>query len=94
MSHYRPLRHLLVATLAAAGVHLDDVKAVVKSHLHFDHYGGNPELVDRTIFAQRVELETVRSTEHYNPPSAHGLRLYILLRDELNPRVFRRRGLR
>jgi hypothetical protein len=53
--HYRPLRHRLIAALAGAGVHFEDVKVVVNCHLHFDHCGGNPELVDRTIFTQRVE---------------------------------------
>jgi N-acyl homoserine lactone hydrolase len=67
-AHYRPLRRPLDAALAGAGARLEDIAVVVNCHLHFDHCGGNPELAGRTIFTQRVELETARSTENYTLP--------------------------
>ncbi|MGO9558259.1 MAG: N-acyl homoserine lactonase family protein [Acidimicrobiales bacterium] len=67
-AHYRPRRHTLDSALAGAGVHLGDVALVANCHLHFDHCGGNPELTGRTIFTQRIELETACSTEHYTLP--------------------------
>jgi N-acyl homoserine lactone hydrolase len=60
-----------------AGLRPEDVELVVNCHLHFDHCGGNAELAGRTIFTQRVELETARSTENYTLPQlidAPGLR--------------------
>lgn len=59
-AHYRPRRRLLAEALSTAGVSVADVRRVVNCHLHFDHCGGNPELVGRPIFTQRVELEAAK----------------------------------
>ena len=66
--HYHPRRRALHEAVAKAGGHLDEVRFVVNCHLHFDHCGGNPELAGRTIIAQRIELETARTQEHYTLP--------------------------
>lgn len=66
-AHYRPRRVPLVAALTAGGASLADVRQVVNCHLHFDHCGGNPELVGRPIFTQRVELEAARGPEYTLP---------------------------
>jgi len=67
-AHYRPRRHPLPAALAACGSTIEDVRLVVNCHLHFDHCGGNPSLLGRPVFAQRVELETALSTPGYTLP--------------------------
>ena len=50
----------LAEALSTAGVSVADVRHVVNCHLLFDHCGGNPELVGRPIFTQRVELEAAK----------------------------------
>jgi N-acyl homoserine lactone hydrolase len=64
-AHYRPRRRSLDTALTAVGMKVDDVDLVVNCHLHFDHCGGNPDLVGRKFFAQAVELATARSTVDY-----------------------------
>ena len=66
--HYRPVRRPLADTLALAGVSLDEVAWVANCHLHFDHCGGNPELVGRPVFAQEIELQTARESSDYTLP--------------------------
>jgi N-acyl homoserine lactone hydrolase len=58
---YRPRRVSLEAALATAGLARSDVALVVNCHLHFDHIGGNPQLVGRPVFCQQRELETARA---------------------------------
>ncbi len=80
-AHYRPRRHALAAALAAAGARKENVELLVNCHLHFDHCGGNPELPGRTVFAQRVELESARGTADYTLPDlvdAPGLHYQVL----------------
>jgi N-acyl homoserine lactone hydrolase len=67
-AHYRPRRRRLEASLSDVGATVDDVRWVINCHLHFDHCGGNPALPGRPIFAQRVELETARTTDDYTLP--------------------------
>ncbi|MEV6601878.1 N-acyl homoserine lactonase family protein [Actinoplanes sp. NPDC051346] len=67
-SHYRPRRIPLVEALAAVGRRPDDVRHIVNCHLHFDHCGGNPELPDRPIYAQRTELGLARTVEGHTLP--------------------------
>lgn len=67
-AHYRPRRHELAGALRAAGCRLDDVTHVSNCHLHFDHCGGNPQLVGRPVFAQAGELAEARSTSDYTLP--------------------------
>jgi glyoxylase-like metal-dependent hydrolase (beta-lactamase superfamily II) len=63
-AHYRPARRTLPDALAEAGVGVEDVKLVVSCHLHFDHCGGNPQLVGQPIVTQRLELEAARSADY------------------------------
>jgi N-acyl homoserine lactone hydrolase len=48
-----------------ADVALDSITAVVNTHLHFDHCGGNHLFPDRPIYVQRTELEDARTQEDY-----------------------------
>lgn len=79
-AHYRPAHRPLRAALLDAGARLEDVTLVVNCHLHFDHCGGNPDLVARPIFAQRVELEAARGVDYTLPElvDAPGLRYELL----------------
>ena len=63
-AHYRPTR----IPLARAVGNVDDVRYVVNCHLHFDHCGGNPQLVGRPVFTQRVELDAARRERDYTLP--------------------------
>ena len=60
---FRPTRAELAEALAAVGIDLRDVVAVVNSHLHFDHCGQNPALFGEAaaFYAQAAELETVKA---------------------------------
>jgi N-acyl homoserine lactone hydrolase len=64
---YQPSRAALGEVLALAGVELDDVVAVVNSHLHFDHCGQNPALFGAAtaFYAQAAEIETVEADAFY-----------------------------
>lgn len=79
-AHYRPRRRSLASALGAAGLALDDVHQIVNCHLHFDHCGGNPEMVGRPIFTQRAELEAARGVDYTLPDlvDAPGLRYEVL----------------
>ncbi|WP_020074721.1 N-acyl homoserine lactonase family protein [Cryocola sp. 340MFSha3.1] len=48
-----------------ADVDLDSITAVVNTHLHFDHCGGNHLFTGRPIYVQRAELEDARTREDY-----------------------------
>lgn len=48
-----------------ADVDLDSITAVVNTHLHFDHCGGNHLFAGRPIYVQRAELEDARTQEDY-----------------------------
>jgi N-acyl homoserine lactone hydrolase len=47
---------------------LDGVTAVVNTHLHFDHCGGNHLFAGRPIHVQRAELDDARTLEDYTIP--------------------------
>jgi N-acyl homoserine lactone hydrolase len=68
---YRPSRIDLRQLLSQFGVVLDDVVAVVNSHLHFDHCGQNPALFGgATVFyAQATEIEQVEADHFYTDTS-------------------------
>ncbi len=57
---YRPQRVPLPQALAAHGVTVDQITAVVNCHLHFDHCGGNPLLTGRPVVCQREELRVAQ----------------------------------
>ncbi|MFL6077852.1 MAG: MBL fold metallo-hydrolase [Mycobacteriales bacterium] len=57
----------LAGALAAHGLALADVRYVMNCHLHLDHAGGNPQLPDRPIFAQRTEYDSVSEPDYHLP---------------------------
>ncbi|MCG8590217.1 MAG: N-acyl homoserine lactonase family protein, partial [Proteobacteria bacterium] len=61
---YRPRRVELAHALARAGASLEQVTAIVNSHLHFDHCGNNSLFPGIPIFVQEAELEAARQP-HY-----------------------------
>jgi N-acyl homoserine lactone hydrolase len=80
-AHYQPCRRPLDAALSAVDAATGDVRWVANCHLHFDHCGGNPMLVGRPVFTQRVELDTARTDENYTLPElvdAPGTRYQVL----------------
>jgi N-acyl homoserine lactone hydrolase len=64
---YTPTRTELDVALAEQGVELEEVVAVVNSHLHFDHCGQNPALFggSTAFYSQAIEVDTVRADEYY-----------------------------
>lgn len=47
---------------------LGSITAVVNTHLHFDHCGGNHLFAGRPIYVQRQELEDARTLDDYTIP--------------------------
>jgi N-acyl homoserine lactone hydrolase len=64
---YQPSRTDLGGLLAQLGIELDQIVAVVNSHLHFDHCGQNPALFGgaTTFYAQAAEIENVEADGFY-----------------------------
>lgn len=58
---YQPVRRSLLEALAEHGIHHDDIGAIVNSHLHFDHCGGNPLFPEVPIYAQEAEYAAAHS---------------------------------
>ncbi|MCC7267735.1 MAG: N-acyl homoserine lactonase family protein [Caulobacteraceae bacterium] len=61
---YAAKRTGLATALKAVGVNIEDIDAVVNSHLHFDHCGGNRLFPDAPIYMQAREREAARAL-HY-----------------------------
>lgn len=59
--HYQPVHRPLLEVLGEHGVHRDDVRGIVNSHLHFDHCGGNPLFPGVPIHVQAKELNAARA---------------------------------
>jgi 4-pyridoxolactonase len=53
------------AQLAKCGFTPEDVDAVINSHLHFDHCGGNKHLTRATTYLHRDELRQARTPEPF-----------------------------
>jgi 4-pyridoxolactonase len=53
------------AQLAKCGFEPDDVDAIINSHLHFDHCGGNRQLPRATTYLHRDELREARTPEPF-----------------------------
>lgn len=51
------------------GADLAGISAVVNTHLHFDHCGGNHVFAGTPIYVQRRELEDARTAEDYTIPA-------------------------
>jgi glyoxylase-like metal-dependent hydrolase (beta-lactamase superfamily II) len=62
--HYQPVHRPLLEVLGEHGVHRDDVYAIVNSHLHFDHCGGNPFFPGVPIQVQPQELEAAHGSNY------------------------------
>lgn len=56
-TNYQPRARDLREALAAAKLDPDEVRAIVNSHLHFDHCGQNREFPGIPIYVQRTELD-------------------------------------
>ncbi|MDJ0785995.1 MAG: N-acyl homoserine lactonase family protein [Myxococcota bacterium] len=54
---YQPERVALERALEEAGAGIDEVTAVINSHLHFDHCGNNRLFPGVPIYAQEAELD-------------------------------------
>ncbi|MBN9153536.1 MAG: N-acyl homoserine lactonase family protein [Microbacterium sp.] len=57
-----------LTTLDTLDVDLDGITAVVNTHLHFDHCGGNHLFPGRPVYVQRQELDDARTKEDYTIP--------------------------
>ena len=64
---YKPDRVELSDALAGAGASLDQVTAIVNSHLHFDHCGNNSLFPDVPIYVQQEELDAARQPQYTVP---------------------------
>lgn len=64
---YQPERVELSHALAEVGAALEDVDAIVSSHLHFDHCGNHVLFPGVPIFVQQAELDAAREP-HYTVP--------------------------
>lgn len=64
---YQPQLASVEGQLAAHGVAMGDVVAVVNSHLHFDHCGSNRLFAGTPIVVQRAEYEAAKA-ERYTIP--------------------------
>lgn len=65
--YYRPVRRSLAEALGEHGIRRKDVTAIVNTHLHFDHCGGNPGFPGTPIYVQRAEREAA-TAEGYTVP--------------------------
>ena len=64
---YRPEHHGLAEMIASTGHRIDDVAAIVNSHLHFDHCGNNRLFPGLPIFVQRREYEAAHAPYYTDP---------------------------
>lgn len=53
------------AQLAKCGFQPTDVDAIINSHLHFDHVGGNKHLPNATTYLHSAEIRQARSPEPF-----------------------------
>jgi N-acyl homoserine lactone hydrolase len=51
--------------LTEKDIDLDSITAVVNTHLHFDHCGGNHLFAGRPVYVQRQELQDARTHDDY-----------------------------
>lgn len=57
---YQPVHRQIEDALAGLGIGLGDVAAVVNTHLHFDHCGGNRQFPSVPIYVQRADYEATQ----------------------------------
>jgi N-acyl homoserine lactone hydrolase len=65
--YYHPTRRNLGALLSQIGVESSDVIAIVNTHLHFDHCGGNQDFTGLPVYVQRKEREAVHVKDYTIP---------------------------
>ncbi|MEQ2468460.1 quorum-quenching N-acyl homoserine lactonase AiiA [Niallia sp. Sow4_A1] len=58
----------ILSVLDRIGYKPDDIQAIISSHLHMDHAGGNPLFPKTPIFVQQAELDVSIGNEGYAPP--------------------------
>ncbi len=58
---YSPQIHPLAAELKARNVSPSDIIAIINTHLHFDHCGGNRQFPSTPIYVQRAEHEAAQA---------------------------------
>ena len=63
---YAPQTVDIESALAACGVALEDVQALVLTHLHFDHCG-QARRISAPIFVQRAEMQAARAPNYTVP---------------------------
>jgi N-acyl homoserine lactone hydrolase len=51
--------------LTEQSIELESITAIVNTHLHFDHCGGNHLFAGRPVYVQRHELEDARTQDDY-----------------------------
>jgi N-acyl homoserine lactone hydrolase len=57
---YQPTRRPLAEALGAHGLAVGEIAALINTHLHFDHCGGNRLFADVPIYVQAAEYEAAR----------------------------------
>lgn len=60
-------QHTMPETLKRLGYSIKDIQAVISSHLHLDHAGGNHHFQDVPIYVQRAEYHEAIHNEDYSP---------------------------
>ena len=88
MPYVRRPEEALPAALAAAGTAPGEIDAVIFTHLHWDHAGGNAALPRARFYAQRAEFEPVAAGEQPGYERALVLRARYLLLDGDTDDVF------
>ena len=61
---YHPVGRPIGEVLAAAGIEIGDITAVVNCHLHADHAGQNAAFPGSPIYVQPVEWKLAHTTDH------------------------------
>ncbi|WAH37093.1 quorum-quenching N-acyl homoserine lactonase AiiA [Alicyclobacillus dauci] len=57
----------IVNVMRRVGYHPEDIQAVISSHLHLDHAGGNGHFPNVPIIVQRAEFDAAMGNDNYSP---------------------------
>jgi N-acyl homoserine lactone hydrolase len=69
--YYRPVRTDLRSAVRQHGIEPTAISAIICTHLHFDHCGGNAAFPGIPIFVQAVEREAARAEGYTVPESVN-----------------------